>query len=749
VISKTRKLEWNDGMSVGVESIDNDHKQLLSLIAQISEAIDNSSATEVIGDVFNKLEDYVAQHFSREEALMRSCNYKGLEQHINKHRMFVEKVGQLKSWLLTADTLEIAEEINLFLVDWLINHIVVEDMHFAQTAYDHGLATSVGEEKKNLLDRLSLWLGRWLVLPWRVLMTSLLPILGMLFLSLFIIWDSYNQLREMEALQGIFHVIHEVSELNHSLQAERGLTSGLISSGYRQFSSALAERRQISDAAAEKFMFQIDSLSPEIVSEELAANIDITTVQLSKLNEQRELVDNRNSSIVKTLAFYTTLNASLRDLPDGMSQIQMDSDLANNIVAFTSIMHLKEAVGQERALGMKMIEQGQFAGKDFQSFVALIGEQQGFLQVFLHTATPEQSANWQQLIGGGTEESVKELEMQFYQTFDTEELVTVDSQVWFDTLSYKMDLLKLQVDQLVRDIEINANNKVVILNRTLYFTSTFLIVLLLLAVFSSRLLTHSIIYPVSRITHAMTRLSKGDRDIRFTDRFARDELGEMVRAYESCRRSLLQGDLASAIVYRRKEVELQRKVQEKEHYKELASTDPLTGAFNRRKFNDLANGELERISRYNRPLSVMMLDLDHFKSINDNYGHASGDTVLKEFHKTCQSRVRNSDIIARIGGEEFSILMPETGLEQAKLLAERIREAVSEISVKVDNDIIRLTVSIGVTEWSGECFQEFNDMLEYADQALYEAKNSGRNRVIAYSKMENEKSVKEDEASSN
>ena len=209
---------------------------------------------------------------------------------------------------------------------------------------------------------------------------------------------------------------------------------------------------------------------------------------------------------------------------------------------------------------------------------------------------------------------------------------------------------------------------------------------------------------------------------------------EMVSSYEKCRRCLLQADVASMVKFSKQDISLQLKNREKELYKELSATDPLTGAINRRKFDEIASREVDRFYRYNRPLSIMMLDIDYFKNVNDTYGHSIGDVVLKEFYKICLNAVRNTDIVARIGGEEFAILMPETNLQQANILAKRICKTVSEFAIAIENSPnIKLTVSIGVTKWNTEGFKTINDILEYADQALYEAKKSGRNRVVYFS----------------
>ncbi len=228
----------------------------------------------------------------------------------------------------------------------------------------------------------------------------------------------------------------------------------------------------------------------------------------------------------------------------------------------------------------------------------------------------------------------------------------------------------------------------------------------------------------------MKRLALGYRDFHFFDKFAKDELGEMVDAYEACRINLLRADIAETVHSRRQDFNLKIKIREREHYRALSSIDPLTGVLNRREFNKRAQYEIEMAWRYGRPFSLMMIDLDHFKKINDLYGHGGGDTVLKEFCNTCYRTIRAIDILARVGGEEFAILLPETNARQAYELAERIRIAVSKLSIPVNGAEASVTVSIGIVEWSSAHQKEIEKVLADADSALYQAKSSGRNRSI-------------------
>lgn len=170
-----------------------------------------------------------------------------------------------------------------------------------------------------------------------------------------------------------------------------------------------------------------------------------------------------------------------------------------------------------------------------------------------------------------------------------------------------------------------------------------------------------------------------------------------------------------------------RKAMEQELMR-LATTDSLTGLPNRRHFMEKLEYELARIKRFGKPACLLMLDLDHFKRVNDTYGHAAGDAVLRHFATLSQSSLREIDLIGRLGGEEFGVLLPGTDMAGALELAERLRLAVAAAPVQVEEDAIPVTVSVGVAAFH-PADPHPDDILARADVALYKAKESGRNRV--------------------
>lgn len=163
----------------------------------------------------------------------------------------------------------------------------------------------------------------------------------------------------------------------------------------------------------------------------------------------------------------------------------------------------------------------------------------------------------------------------------------------------------------------------------------------------------------------------------------------------------------------------------------LAGIDPLTSLNNRRAFSDLGNQLLKETIRFKQPASLIMFDLDHFKQINDQFGHESGDEVLLHIARLTRETVRQADIIARIGGEEFAILLPQTDLEQAGQLAERLRQTFMNNAVNIKGQGITTTASFGVISCDPECDElRLDQMLADADAELYKAKNAGRNRSV-------------------
>ena len=177
----------------------------------------------------------------------------------------------------------------------------------------------------------------------------------------------------------------------------------------------------------------------------------------------------------------------------------------------------------------------------------------------------------------------------------------------------------------------------------------------------------------------------------------------------------------------------------------LATTDSLTGLYNRYGLVQLGEHEIERALRFERPLAIILLDLDHFKAVNDTYGHPVGDRVLVELAKVCRDQLRKVDILTRYGGEEFIFILPETDLELAVQVAERLRNKVEDMSIPArlscanqsgpaPVEMIKITASLGVVEMTPD-ISSLAELIERVDLAMYDAKHTGRNRVAVVEKI--------------
>lgn len=227
-----------------------------------------------------------------------------------------------------------------------------------------------------------------------------------------------------------------------------------------------------------------------------------------------------------------------------------------------------------------------------------------------------------------------------------------------------------------------------------------------------------VIVPLLRATHAVIRLGNGDysRDPGGSQRA--DEIGDMLRALATLR--------TNSIERQQLELERQRLIEE---LRLRANTDYLTGILNRRAFASAGNKRLHAAQAQNATLAVILFDIDHFKSVNDSHGHEAGDQVLIHVAALVRAELRDGEILARHGGEEFVVMPAHCTLEQACTLAERLRAAIERASLTLaDQHILRVTASFGVASASGPA-AALDDLLHAADLALYRAKRKGRNRV--------------------
>lgn len=233
---------------------------------------------------------------------------------------------------------------------------------------------------------------------------------------------------------------------------------------------------------------------------------------------------------------------------------------------------------------------------------------------------------------------------------------------------------------------------------------------LLVSLIAGLELTRSVTRPVGALRRGVARFAAGELSYRI-DVQRDDELGELASAFNT---------MAAAL--EKSQTELT----------ELATLDGLTGLYNHRTFYVLLRGELARAQRFNRPVSLLLLDIDHFKSVNDTHGHQAGDAILRELAQLLTRESREIDRISRYGGEEITVILPETDVDAAVVIAERLRARVEAHAFTTGSGAtLRLTVSVGVASWPLHA-SNIQGLVAEADTAMYAAKQAGRNRVKRY-----------------
>ncbi len=255
------------------------------------------------------------------------------------------------------------------------------------------------------------------------------------------------------------------------------------------------------------------------------------------------------------------------------------------------------------------------------------------------------------------------------------------------------------------------------------------LVIVLAFSFAAWKVTAAVVHPITALYEGARRISQGELEVELPDTRSQDEVGLLTRTFNDMIQRLRKDRHEIESAYERLQEQSDELQRANEVLEQLSITDGLTRLHNHRYFQEHLTREIKRVSRTNEPLSMLVIDIDDFKRLNDRLGHAAGDELLVRIARTLNESVRASDLLARYGGEEFVVLAPGTETEGAVNLAEKIRTAVAESSFILDDSmrLTRVTVSIGVARYAGSR----RDFFEAADKSLYRAKAAGKNCVMA------------------
>jgi len=479
----------------------------------------------------------------------------------------------------------------------------------------------------------------------------------------------------------------------HALQQERGLSAGyLINLGAAHFDK-LSEQRETTDRALAEFTKSIDD---SLIPPSWAAGFHKT------LSVQRNRINNGAAKWPEIKAFYTSA------IDYGIDKIAIevlsDSHVGHrrSFMAIVALLEAREHLGLIRAAVNRIYTRNTPVPaeiKDVLQHVVVFNEA---MHTFWRDVEKDRRADIKRQIQSPAYQSV----INQINSLTNEEAVSASPFEWWGRATQVIDTMKAVEDKayaaLAADAATNLRDK----RKELYTYAAAAILLTGLIVLVAVITVLRILNALSVLLKTLGRVViTQDYDIRIHNASPTDEFGQI---------SLSVNDLLSYT---------DTIIKEKEF---LANTDLLTGVLNRRSFTQKVVHELIRTQRYDLPASLVLADIDHFKAVNDTYGHDIGDQVLKTFSALLSENVRDSDIVARWGGEEFVMFAPNNPLDGGTALAEKVRRVVEQTKFE---QVGKITCSFGVTE--ARAGEDFEVLFKRADDALYQAKKTGRNRVVS------------------
>jgi len=699
-----QNIEWKPELNIGIKNVDEDHQKLIELTNKLISAINNEIPKKEILNIFEEMEAYTYYHFEREESFMDShCTSSDMKEEIRKHKeqhsYFAGKLSVLKETLIQTTSKSVSYEIVEFLLHWLIDHIINEDLKLTQclktdTQHKFSWMKHTGDilrKKTSLQQRL------WLILA--------LPLLFFIIQSFFISYNAYHKYSELKDIQNITQAVININNVITEFQKERGLNNAYISSDYHHFYETLLEQRKRSDKVIEE---SLDSR--KVLSNYL--NINNGLLALTQLEKIRRSIDLHKLSKEESFSYYTNFINLLMEIIKDISYLPFNTVDQNIYSSMLLLLHINETHGLIRNEGMTCLEVGYSSHEHFNY---LLNTKDNYLKTFTLLAPKHLKDTIAKIEKSDNAVYIKHMQEQIRR----EELHGNDAaRQWFTETTLRIEKYKMVIEQTLKTIKHDAFlQKNHFATLILIIWTIFILIILFIGI-SIYLFKESILRPLKVLTHALHKLSVGDKSVYFITVNKKDAIGKMEYAYNHLRRSLIKADYGNILM------ELQELKTKK--YEKLSTEDPLTDIFNRRAFMQAFEHEIVQAKKTNKALSLLILDIDHFKQINDTFGHETGDLVLQHFSQHITKLIRDNDIFARIGGEEFALLLPDTSIEDARIVAKKIVEQIAELDLKHIAPKLTMTVSIGL-----DCYEKSlsgKALMQKSDTHLFEAKNAGRNR---------------------
>lgn len=701
------KIVWSDELSVGIEAIDNDHKKLIAIINKMAEEIDGEKSDLL--KHFSALEDYTQYHFSREEKWMYAqCHSDDerqmIEDHIREHHHFIEKLATLKKRIEETNSTEIHFEVIDFLMEWLLEHIISKDLSLSQCFITEQHKSA--EKREPIFNHIVNTLSSRFTLNTKVKMLIILPFLvifGLLLYQSFLTYQTYKELDRTETVADAFIGLDKVID---SIQEERGLSYVWYLEPSEENHDALERAREKTDMLIETCRAKMDQLK---------AFIDPTPLRekLLHLPQMRQALDNHSLPPEHIRDYYRQIVheaiMTIRRAGQFYEGFRQDQIHASLLILFA----LKENENFIRYTGYCLL-----ASKDADvssDFIHYLKLREGYMNTLNILAAKKLS----KLIDQIEHSPNMAILARYEKALKEKNSASVNLKAWMELTQSKIDAYGELLRKVLKHVKSVAHEEK---NEYLTYILILWISVLLMLIFLIALLyalKQSIVQPIESITKAMHNLTRGDKRFYFNTYDRDDLIGKMILSYNNLRKYLIKSEYTEALLDLQEE-----KVRT---YEILSYIDPLTALYNRRKYTETLELLIKKVEKHRELFSLLVADLDKFKNINDKYGHDAGDEVLKRFAKMLTKTVGERGTVARIGGEEFAIVLPNTDHKAAMEIANEILEATRQMNFDHIDPNLTLTTSIGLeTFHNGDTLEE---LIDSVDKNLYRAKDEGRNRA--------------------
>ncbi|MES9830475.1 MAG: diguanylate cyclase [Candidatus Thiodiazotropha sp.] len=499
--------------------------------------------------------------------------------------------------------------------------------------------------------------------------------------------------------------VRSISKLIHTLQKERGLSAGHLINNDELLYRMLLKQREITESSW-----------AELGTAELLRDLEFIDNFTARLISMRQRIDSGTVQWGEVKEFYTsTVQRLIELIVIDVAKLDYAEGISYELQSLSYIASTQENLGLIRATLNRGYQQGRLPKKEFEDLISLYGAFTSNLRTFeaiskTHFLDTADSA-WSVELRSETFHSII---AKIDNTLNTGgNMVTGDALAWWREATLVIDTMKRTEDAIIDQINRHVFDQVSYYKSYLYWYAFFAVITLTVIALLTAFTVYRILKALSILIHSLENVEKTEDFGLRINTWSKDEFGQISHS------------INSLLSY------TDRIIKDKEF---LATTDMLTDTMNRRSFDAASKKEIKRSERYGTPLSMIYCDIDFFKSINDQHGHAVGDEILKTFATTLKKNVRINDCVGRWGGEEFVILAVETDLASAVKLSEKLRRMIMETSVM---NVGQVTSSFGVAEKKkGETFEM---LCERADQALYKAKKGGRNKVCSSEAIKTDK----------